>query len=64
MVLVGLAILILLASFVVSIIVTIIELLVVIVGIFLILGGLAMLIFGRRGWRRGSWIWGGPETDT
>ena len=63
MILVGIAVLILLASFVVSVIVTILELLVVMVGILLVLGGIAVLLFGRRVWRRGPWGWG-PPTDT
>lgn len=63
MVLVGVAVLILLAGFLVSVIVTILELLAVIMGIALIIGGLAMLLFGRRVWRRGPWGWG-PPTHT
>ena len=50
MILVGIAVLILLASFVVSVIVTLLELLVVMVGILLVLGGIAVLLFGRRVW--------------
>ena len=62
MVLVGAVVLILLASFIVSGIVTLLELLAVIVGIGLVLGGIAMLLFGGRMWRRGPWGWGGhPE---
>jgi hypothetical protein len=64
MTLVGVALLILLAGFVVSVIVTLLELLAVIVGVILILGGIAMLIFGRRIWRRGPWGWGGPPAST
>lgn len=63
MVLVGVAVLILLAGFVVSVIVTILELLAVLLGIFLVIGGVAVLLFGRRLWRRGRWGWG-PPTDT
>ena len=51
MIVVGAAILLLLASFVVSIILTILELLLVIVGILLVLGGVAAILFGRRWWR-------------
>ena len=64
MVLAGVAILILLASFIVSVNVTLLELLAVIVGILLVLGGIALLLFGRRMWRRGPWWWGGPPAST
>ena len=55
MILAGVAVLILLAGFIVSVIVILLELLAVIVGVVLILGGIDMLIFGRRIWRRGPW---------
>jgi len=58
MILVGAVVLLVLASFIVSVIVTILELLAVIVGIILILGGIVFIVFGRRGWRRGPWDWG------
>ena len=64
MILVGIAALILLASFVVSVIVTLLELLAVVVGVVLILGGIAMLFFGRRMWRRGPWGWGEHPAGT
>jgi hypothetical protein len=64
MALVGVAILILLASFVVSVIVTLLELLAVIIGVALIIGGMAMLLFGRRMRGRGPWSWGGPPAST
>jgi uncharacterized membrane protein HdeD (DUF308 family) len=57
MILVGAVILILLASFVVSIIVTILELFLVIIGIFLVLGGIAAILFGGRWRRRAPWGW-------
>jgi len=58
MILVGFIVLIVLASFIVSVIVTILELLAVIVGIILVLGGIALVIFGRKGWRLRPWDWG------
>ncbi|MDG7007450.1 MAG: hypothetical protein JRN06_04300 [Nitrososphaerota archaeon] len=64
MILVGVAVLVLLASFIASVIVTLLELLAVIVGLALVLGGIAMLLFGRRMWRRGPWRWGGPPAST
>ena len=53
---------ILLASFVVSVIVIILELFVVVVGIILIVAGIAMVLLGGRSWRGGPWKWG-PPTD-
>jgi len=52
MILAGLVILALLIGFVVSIIMMILELLAILIGIVLVLGGVAMLVFGRRFWRR------------
>jgi hypothetical protein len=51
MIVVGAVILVLLSSFVVSVIVTILESLLVIVGIVLVLGGIVVVIFGRSWWR-------------
>lgn len=62
MILFGVAVLVVLASFVVSILVVILQLLAVIVGIFLVLGGIVLLVFGRRPWR-GSWKWA-SQTNT
>lgn len=62
MILVGVAILMVLAGFLVSIIVTVLELLAVLVATLLVLEGIAMLLFGTRVWRR-RWEWG-PPTDT
>lgn len=64
MVLAGLVILILLASFVVSVIFVILELLAVIVGIVLVLGGIAMFLFGRGFRRWGPREWGPPPAST
>ena len=64
MILVGVAVLILLSSFIVSVIVTILELLAVVVGVILIFGGVAVLLFGRRMWRRGPWGWDRPPAST
>jgi amino acid permease len=63
MIIVGLAVLILMASFVVSLIWVILQLLVVIVGIILVFGGIAALLFGRRFRRGGPWD-RGSETTT
>ena len=60
--LVGAAVLILLAGFLVSVIVTILELLAVVAGVVLIIGGIAMLLLGGRVWKRRPWGWG-PPTD-
>ena len=57
MILVGALILILLAGFIFSVIVTLLELLAVIIGIVLILGGLAALLVGPRWWRRRPFGW-------
>jgi len=64
MVLFGIALLILLASFIVSVIVTLLELLAAIVAVVLILGGIAMFLFGRRMWWRGPWGWGEHPAST
>lgn len=64
MILVGAAVLILLAGFLVSVIVTLLELLAVVAGFILVLGGVAMLLFGRRVWRRRPWGWEGPPSGT
>ncbi len=57
MILVGVAVLILLAGFIVSVIVTLLELLAVIIGIVLILAGIAALVVGPRWWRRRPFDW-------
>jgi membrane protein implicated in regulation of membrane protease activity len=62
MVLLGVAILILLASFLVAVIVVLLEFIAVAIGIFLILGGLALL-FGRR-WMRRRWDTGQHPAST
>jgi len=59
MVLAGALILVLLGSFIVSVIVVVLQLLAVIVGIILVLGGIAMFLFGHRFGRRRPWE-GGP----
>jgi len=64
MILVGVAVLILLASFIVSVIVTLLELLAVIVGIILVVAGIGILLFGRRRWRRAPWGWDMPQSGT
>jgi membrane-bound ClpP family serine protease len=52
MIVLGLLILVFLASFVVSVILVILQLLAVVVGILLVAGGVALLVFGR--WLRGD----------
>ena len=64
MMLLGAAVLILLAGFIVQFIVTLLEVLAVIVGVILLLGGLALLILGGRGWRRRPWGWDAPPSNT
>lgn len=64
MILVGVAVIILLASFIVSVIVTLLELLAAVVGVVLVVGGIAMILFGRRMWRRGPWGWGEHPANT
>jgi protein-S-isoprenylcysteine O-methyltransferase Ste14 len=55
MILVGAVVLILLASFIVSVLITILELFAVIVGVILVLGGIAVFLFGGRWWGRRPW---------
>jgi hypothetical protein len=62
MIVVGVAILVLLASFVVDVLFIILQLLAVIIGIVLVLGGIAMLFFGRWFWGRRSSHWEQPAT--
>ena len=57
MILVGAVLLILLSSFIVSVLITILELFAVIVGVILVLGGIALFFFGGRWRRRGSRPW-------
>ena len=64
MILLGAAVLIFLAGFIVNFIVTLLEILAVIAGVVLVLGGIAMLLFGRRAWSRGPWGWNGPRSGT
>lgn len=64
MILVGALVLVLLASFIVSIIIVILELLAVIIGIILILGGVAAIVVGPRWWGRGPWNRSEPPTST
>lgn len=64
MILVGAAVLILLAGFIVSVIVTLLELLAVIVGIVLVLGGVAALVVGPRWWRRRPFDWDEHPAET
>ncbi len=62
MVILGVAVLVILASFVVTVIVDLLKLVAVGVGILLILGGLAFL-FGRR-WMRKGWFESGPHPSS
>lgn len=63
MVVLGIAVLVLLASFLVAVIVVLLEFIAVAIGILLILGGLALL-FGRRWMRKGRWESGPPPAST
>lgn len=62
MIVVGVVILVLLASFVVNLLVVILQLLAVVIGIVLVLGGIAMVLFGRWFWRQGPRGWGPAMT--
>ena len=64
MVLVGAVILILLAGFIVSVIVTLAKLLFVVVGIILVLGGIAALVVGPRWWKRRPFGWDDSQAST
>jgi uncharacterized membrane protein HdeD (DUF308 family) len=57
MIVIGAVILIVLAGFIVSVIITLLKVLVAVVGIFLVLGGIAMMLFGGRFWRGRRWGW-------
>ena len=64
MILVGLAILVLLGGFIVSVIVTLAKLLLVLLGLVLVLGGLAALFVWPMWRRRGPRWWGEPPAST
>ena len=64
MILAGALVLVLLSSFIVSVLVTLLELLAAIVGIALVLGGIAMLISGGRDWRGWRWGWNSLPSGT
>ena len=60
----GAIILVLLAGFILSVIITLLQVLAVVIGIFLVIGGIAVMLFGGRWWRRRSWRWGTPPSST
>ncbi len=64
MILVGAVILIFLAGFIVSVIVTLAKLLLVVAGIILVLGGIAALLVGPRWRRRRPFGWDEPPAST
>lgn len=64
MILLGLGVLIIMASFIVTVLVTLLQLLAVFVGIFLLLGGIAIAIFGGRFGKRRREFWGPPPAQT
>jgi hypothetical protein len=64
MALVGVVILIVLASFILSVIVFLLELVAVIIGIVLVLGGVAMVLYGRKWWGGERWERGPPPAST
>jgi membrane protein YdbS with pleckstrin-like domain len=64
MIVVGAVILIFLAGFIVSVIVTLAKLLLVVVGIILVLGGLAALFIGPRWWKRRPFDWDEHPANT
>ena len=61
MIVTGVIVLILLASFIFTVIVFLLELLAVIIGIVLVLGGIAAIAVGPKWWKRRRWDW---ETQT
>ncbi len=64
MILVGAVILIFLAGFILSVIVTLAKLLLVIVGIILVLGGIAALTVGPKWWKRRPFDWDEHPAET
>jgi uncharacterized membrane protein HdeD (DUF308 family) len=64
MIVLGAIILIFLAGFIVSVIVTLLKALVAVVGMVLLLGGVAMILFGGRWRRRRPWGWEAPQSST
>jgi membrane protein YdbS with pleckstrin-like domain len=61
MVIAGVIVLTLLASFIFMVIVLLLELLAVMIGIVLVLGGIAAIAVGPKWWKRRRWDW---ETQT
>jgi len=64
MIVIGAIVLVLFAGFILSVIMTLLEVLAVVIGIVLVIGGIAIMIFGGRWWRRGPWRWGPPTSST
>jgi multisubunit Na+/H+ antiporter MnhG subunit len=63
LILLGVAILALLAGFIIHIIETLLKLIAVFIGFVLIAAGVALLV-GRRWIRGGAWRWGPPTLST
>jgi len=64
MIIVGAIVLVLLAGFILSVIITLLKVLAVVIGIILVIGGIAMIIFGGRWSRRRFWRWGSETSRT
>jgi hypothetical protein len=64
MIILGAIILVFLAGFILSVIITLLKVLAIVIGIILVMGGIAMMLFGGRWWRRGPWRWGSPPSST
>jgi len=64
MIVFGAIILVLLAGFILSVIITLLKVLAVVLGIVLVIGGIAMMLFGGRWRRRRPWRWGSPPSST
>jgi uncharacterized membrane protein HdeD (DUF308 family) len=64
MVVLGAIILVILAGFILSVIITLLKVLAVVIGVVLVVGGIALMLFGGRLWRRGRWGWGSPPSTS
>ncbi len=64
MILLGIGVLIVMSSFIVTVLVTLLQLLAVFIGICLLLGGIAMVLFGSRFAKRRREFWGPPPAQT
>jgi uncharacterized membrane protein HdeD (DUF308 family) len=62
MLVIGIVIVLILGSFILSVVYFALQLLAVLIGVFLIVAGVALLV-GRRWMKRGPWGWGQPNTS-